>query len=141
MHVKGFIRKEEDWVKREISSLWHFQFLFRFHYPKLALFVLCIILTYLIFTDSIITGFLGHLQGWGYLGVLFAGILFSFGFTSPFSAGLLLLINPENIFLAAIIGGFGCLLGDLAIFKFVQISFAKEFARLKKERPFKFMKS
>ncbi|MFA6269414.1 MAG: hypothetical protein WC652_06355, partial [archaeon] len=115
--------------------------LFRFKYPKLFLFVLCIILAYFVFTDSLLNYFLGHLGGWSYFGVFLAGILFSFGFTSPFSAGLLLLMNPENIFLAALIGGVGSMLGDLVIFRFVKVSFEKEFLRLKKERPFRFMRT
>jgi hypothetical protein len=141
MYGKEFLLREEEWLKKEISSILHFKLFFRFHYPKLALFLLCIILAYFVFTNDFLSAFLSHLQGWSYFGVFIAGILFSFGFTSPFSAGLLILMNPENIFLAAIIGGFGCLLGDMLIFKFVKVSFEKEFVRLKRERPFRFMRS
>lgn len=51
-----------------------------------------------------------------------------------------MIINPENIFLAAVIGGLGSLLGDVIVFKFVKVSFEKEFLRLKKERPLLFVK-
>ncbi|MFA6399952.1 MAG: hypothetical protein WCW44_06340 [archaeon] len=98
-------------------------------------------LAYFAFTDSVLNYYLGHLGNWSYFGVLLAGILFSFGFTSPFSAGLLIIMRPDNILLAALIGGFGSLLGDLFIFKFVKVSFEKEFNRLRKERPFMFVKA
>ena len=154
MSLNEIIQKEEDWLKgeghwlrgeghwilKEISSLFHFKLLFRFPYPKLALFVLCTVLAYFVFTDALLSSLLGHLGTWSYFGVFIAGILFSFGFTSPFSAGLLIVMNPENVLLAAIIGGVGCLLGDMIIYKFVKVSFEKEFARLRRERPFRFLK-
>ncbi len=135
-----FVKKEREFVK-EIFSHLHFKILFRFKYPKLFLFIICIILSYLLFTNAVLDQYLWHLGTWSYFGIFFAGILFSFGFTSPFSAGLLLILRPENIFLGAIIGGLGSLLGDMIIFKFVKISFEKEFNKLRRERPFLFVKS
>jgi hypothetical protein len=137
----NLLRREEKFIINEVFSLLHFKFLFRFRYPKLALFGLCIFLAYFVFADSLLSSFLGHLGSLSYLGVFVAGVLFSFGFTSPFSAGLLLVMNPENVFLAAIIGGIGCLIGDMVIYRFVKVSFEKEFTRLRKERPFRFMRS
>ena len=135
-----WLRGEGRWLLKEISSLFRFKLLFRFPYPKLALFLICTILAYFIFTDALLESFLGNLGGFSYFGVFIAGILFSFGFTAPFSTGFLILMNPENVLLAAIIGGVGCLLGDMIIYKFVKVSFEKEFARLKRERPFRFMR-
>ncbi|MFA5358057.1 MAG: hypothetical protein WC308_04020 [archaeon] len=137
---EAFLISGEEKVTNKILSLIHFKIFFRFKYPKIFLFALCIIFSYFIFSNYPLDNFLAHLGNWSYLGVLFAGVLFSFGFTSPFSAGLLIVMHPENIFLAAIIGGFGCLLGDMAIFKFVKFSFNQEFSRLKREKPFLFMK-
>jgi uncharacterized membrane protein YdjX (TVP38/TMEM64 family) len=137
----SFLIKEEKVLHKEILALPPFKFLFRFKYPKLSLFLICIILSYVLFTNASLDQYLIGLGQWSYLGVFFAGILFSFGFTSPFSAGLLIILKPENIFLAAIIGGFGSLLGDMLIFKFVKVSFEKEFSRLKRARPFLFLKS
>jgi len=134
------VKKEKEFVK-EVFSLLPFKILFRFKYPKLLLFLICIIFSYFVFTNSVLDQYLWGLGDWSYLGVFFAGILFSFGFTSPFSAGLLIVMKPENIILAALIGGFGSLCGDLIIFKFVKVSFEKEFNKLKKERPFLFVKS
>jgi len=136
----NYLISEEKIIWKELCSVLHFKFLFRFKYPKLFLFLICIILSYLLFSNLAFDNYLVHLGGLSYFSVFIAGILFSFGFTSPFSAGLLLLINPENIFLAAIIGGAGSLFGDLLIFKFVKVSFEKEFLKLKKERPFLFIK-
>lgn len=141
MFDNNFITKREAWLKKEVISLIHFKFFFKFHYQKLALFVLCIIASYMFFTAAILSETLGHLGSWSYLGVFLAGILFAFGFTSPFSAGLLLVMSPENIILAALIGGVGSLIGDMLIFRFVKVSFEKEFNRLKQERPFLFFKS
>jgi len=137
----SFVKEQEKIIIQQILPHVHFKVLFKFKYPKLLLFVLCIILSYFLFTNSVLDNYLWHLGNWSYLGVFFAGILFSFGFTSPFSAGLLLVMKPENIFLAAIIGGLGSLFGDMVIFKFVKVSFEKEFAKLRKERPFLFIKS
>ena len=134
------VKKEKVFINEILSHL-PFKILFRFKYPKLFLFVICIILSYFLFTDKVLDQFLWQLGTWSYFGVFLAGILFSFGFTSPFSAGLLLILKPENIFLGAIIGGFGSLCGDMIIFKFVKISFEKEFNKLRRERPFLFVKS
>jgi uncharacterized membrane protein YdjX (TVP38/TMEM64 family) len=139
--IKKGIRAEEKVIWNEIRSFLKFRFLFGFKYPKLLLFLICIILSYLLFSNASFDNYLIHLEGYSYLGVFIAGVLFSFGFTSPFSAGLLLVMNPENIYLASIVGGAGCLIGDMLIFKFVKVSFEREFSRLKKERPFLFLKS
>jgi len=106
----------------------------KFRYPKLAAFVLCIILAYIVFRNPDVSGFISHLGGFGYLGIFIAGIFFTFGFSTPFSVGFFLTASPENIFLAAILGGLGALLGDLFIFKFVRMNFMDEFKRLEKTK-------
>src|SRR3989338_5083688 len=89
--------------------------LFRFRYPKLALLVLFSIFAYYIFSNVHVQKFINGFNNLGYLGVFIAGLLFSFGFTNPFAIGFFLVAKPSNIFLAAIIGGIGAMIADLAI--------------------------
>jgi hypothetical protein len=76
-----------------------------------------------------------------YAGIFICGLLFAFGFTTPFAIAILLNLEIENVFLAAMIGGLGALISDLIIFRFVKFSFEDEFEKLKDERPFLFIKS
>jgi uncharacterized membrane protein YdjX (TVP38/TMEM64 family) len=111
--------------------------LFGFKYPKLILLVLFIALAYFIFKRPIVSNWILSLHSIGYLGTFIAGILFSFGFTTPFSIGFLLKVNPGNIFLATIIGGVGSVLADMLIFKTIKFSFMDEFRELEKTKVIK----
>ncbi len=111
----------------------------RITYPKLALLVISIIVAYYLFTLPTIKTFFENLGTLGYVGIFFAGLFFSFGFTAPFAIGIFATLNPENIALAALIGGFGALLSDLLIFRFIRFSFIDEFTRLQKIRPFRIL--
>ena len=108
--------------------------LFKFKYPKIILLLITIVLSYFIFRNPFISDYLSHIGTLGYLGVFLGGILFAFGFTAPFSVGLFISLNPSNIWFAGIIGGFGALIADLLIFKFIKFSFKDEFNRLKKTK-------
>ncbi|MBI2042781.1 hypothetical protein HYT25_00120 [Candidatus Pacearchaeota archaeon] len=108
--------------------------LFSFKYPKLMILIASIVLSYFIFTNQGIYGYVSHLQVGGYLGVFLSGILLSFGFTAAFGVGFLIAANPSNIFLASIIGGIGGIAADLLIFKFIKMSFQKEFDEIKKTK-------
>ena len=106
-------------------------------YPKfLALFVV-IILTYLIFNNiskypTAIDTLVKYLASFG------LGVLYAYGFTSPIATGALLILSSEqNLFLTGIIAGFGSLVGDLIIFRFIRSSFQGELKKLSRE---KFMK-
>ena len=68
-------------------------------------------------------------------------MLFSFGFTTPYAIGLFLVINPDSIILAAIIGGFGAFLSDYIIFKTIKFSLMDEFHELEKTWPIKGVES
>ncbi|HLF53600.1 MAG TPA: hypothetical protein VI544_00290 [Candidatus Nanoarchaeia archaeon] len=125
---QGFIRKEMNLIRKEIKLISGFD------YPKLAGLVIAIIAAYFIFSNPQIAGYVSKLNGLGYLGVFIAGLFFTFGFTAPFAAGFFITLNPENIWLAAFLGGFGAMLGDLLIFKFIRFSFIDEFQRLENTR-------
>lgn len=108
-----------------------FNWFYRFKYPKITLLIISILFAYFIFKNPVIYGSLSHLEGLSYLGVFIAGMLFSFGFTAPFAVGFFIALNPSNIFIAGILGGLGALISDFLIFKFIKISFEKEFRRLR----------
>jgi hypothetical protein len=80
----------------------------------------------------VVQDYVANLGSIGYLETFIAGMLFSFGFSTPFAIGFFLIAKPENIFLAALIGGAGALISDLLIFKLIRFSFMDEFKRLEK---------
>lgn len=108
--------------------------LFRFRYPKLFILVLFSIFAYFLFNNDSMQNIVNNLGELSYFGVFIAGLFFSFGFTTPFAVGFFLTLQPENIFLAAIIGGSGALISDLLIFKLIKFSFMDEFKRLEKTK-------
>ena len=108
--------------------------LFAFKYPKLLLLAITILLSYYLFNFPAFSSWISQLGSLSYLGTFIAGILFSFGFTAPFSVGFFLTTNAENIFLATVMGGIGAMTSDLLIFKIIKVSFLNEFESLKKEK-------
>ncbi len=119
-------KKERELIRKELRIFLNFR------YKKIFLLLLSIIIAYLIFSNSKIADYVSSLNSFGYLGVFIAGLFFAFGFTSPISAGFFITLNPENLWLAGILGGLGALIGDMIIFKFIRFSFMDEFQRLKK---------
>ncbi len=111
--------------------------LFRFKYPKIALLILTIILAYFIFKNTQLASFITHLGTFRYFSIFLAGIFIAFGFTAPFAVGFFISYTPQNIWLAAIIGGLGAMVGDLIIFNFIRVSFKDEFDELKHTRIYK----
>lgn len=103
-------------------------------YPKLTVLAIIIVLSYLIFSNETVAGFFSRLGNLGYLGAFIAGLFYTFGFTSPISAGIFLTLNPHNIWIAGILGGFGAMLCDLLIFDLIKFSFMDEFKLLSKTR-------
>jgi len=106
--------------------------LFRFKYPKITLLIVFSVLAYILFSNASVQAFVSNFERFNYFGIFIAGILFSFGFTTPFAIGFFIVANPSNIYLAAVVGGFGALLSDLLIFKMIRFSFMDEFKRLEK---------
>ncbi len=104
--------------------------LFKPRYPKITLLLIAIILAYWIFSIEAVQAFMSGLGATGYLGVFIAGLLFSFGFTTPFAIGAFVVINPTNSILYALIGGLGAMISDIAIFKIIKVSFMDEFLAL-----------
>jgi len=114
--------------------------LFAHKYPKLILFLICTLFAYYLFNNELFSNIVTNLGSYKYLGEFVGGLLFSFGFTTPIAIAIFLKLTPNNIILASLIGGFGALIADLIIFKFIKFSFEDEFKKLKRERPFLFVK-
>lgn len=108
---------------------------FRVRYPKLLILAFIIGISYFVFSAPAIQDFVLKVGGWGYLGMLIGGMMFSFGFSTPIAIGLFFTLHPQNIFLASLVGGLGALMSDLLIYKFVKISLMDEFEMLEKSRP------
>ena len=127
----GIIEREYELIKKELKLL------SGFGYPKLAGLIIVITISYFIFSNPIVVEYIQSFNNWGYLGAVVGGLFFTFGFTTPFAIGFFIALNPENIWLAAIIGGFGAMVGDLFIFKIIKFSFMDEFQRLEKTKTMK----
>ncbi len=109
---------------------------FKYKYTKLIILVATITLAYKIFRDPEIASYLATLQALSYLGVFIGGILFVMLFSAPFGIGFFLTLNPANIWLAAIIGGLGAMVGDMLIFKFIKASFEDEIKQISDSKHF-----
>lgn len=111
--------------------------LFKFRYPKLLALTIFSVVSYFIFSNVLVKDFIANSTNSSYFWVFIAGLLFTFGFSTPFSIGFFLVARPENIILATFIGGFGALISDLFIFKMIRFTFMDEFKRLEKTEPIK----
>jgi hypothetical protein len=111
--------------------------IFSFKYPKLLLLIIITIFVYYIFSQPFISEWMKTVNKFGYFGIFFSGIFTSLGFTTPLGVGLLIKINPQNIFIGSVIGGIGATIADLLIFKTIKFSFIDEFKRLGKTKFFR----
>jgi len=104
-------------------------------YPKLLFLIFTFVIAYLMFTGQEFSPFHNFLFNLGYFGTFLAGIFFTYGFTAaPATAILLILAGEQNILFAGFIAGFGALIGDLIIFKFIRYSFADEIEKISQEK-------
>ena len=133
------VEKDIKLVEKELGAIERkiWKFVFHFHYPKLGILALLIIIAYIVFRNPYAQDFVASLGALEYIGVFIAGIFFTFGFTTPFAAGFFIVLDPANPFLVAIIGGIGAMLGDLFIFSLIRFSFTDEFKRLEKTKVIK----
>lgn len=135
------MKKRQKTYSEEIHEIesWFFHYLRKYHYPKLTLLGILIIITYFIFSNDVIQNFVMNLDGFGYLGIFIAGLMFSFGFTTPFAIGFFITYDASNVFLLALIGAIGASISDLFIYKFIKLSFMDEFERIEKLKIFREM--
>ncbi|MEM4152506.1 MAG: hypothetical protein QXK80_00055 [Candidatus Pacearchaeota archaeon] len=106
----------------------------KFRYPKLTLIGAIIISAYFIFSNHSVKILLSQLNSFSYFGAFIAGLFYTYGFTGPLAAGFFIDLNPNNILLAGILGGFGALVSDLLIFDITRFTLIDEFNLLKKTK-------
>jgi hypothetical protein len=114
-------------VKQGRISLMKYE-LWRYHY--IVLFLISMILAFFVLSNKSIAALIGMAGAWSYFGALFVGFFYTHSLTSPIaSATFFILSNGLNPFVAAALGGFGAMIGDYFIFKFVKTDLLPE-ARL-----------
>ena len=123
----NLVEKELGWAERKAWKL-----IFHFPYRKLLILAILAVISYIIFRNPDVKGFVSSFGELEYLGVFIAGMLFTFGFTAPFAVGFFVILNPANPLLVAVAGGAGALFGDILIFYLIRFSFTDEFKRLEK---------
>ena len=96
-------------------------------YKNLTFVVVGVIFAVILSSIEEFQNFLLHLGGFGYISAFFAGILFVSTFTVATGAVILLILaeqlHPIEI---GLIAGFGAVVGDLTIFRFVKDNLVKE---------------
>ena len=109
----------------------------KLRYPKLTLYVLFILFAYYFFTLNYFSQYIPIFVNHGYWSIFLAGLLFSYGFTTPFAIGIFILAQPSNLILASIVAGVGAFLADSVIFTFIRFNMMDEFRLLQKTKPLK----
>ncbi len=96
-------------------------------YKNTTFLLLSFVLAFFVLRNESIHNFLLHLGNFGYLGAFLAGVLFVSTFTVAIGAIILLVLaealSPIEI---GIIAGFGAVVGDFVIFRFIQDDLASE---------------
>lgn len=94
-----------------------------YRYPRICLLLLSFILAYILFEQGFFDWMGEVFNGYGYTSVFIGGLLFSFGFTTPFAVGIFLaLADQTQPLLAAPIAGIGAFLADLLLFETLRLS-------------------
>ena len=113
----------------------------KFQYPKLFLLACSFVLAYVLYMQGVFDALPQYLHGYGYISMFLGGLLFSFGFTTPFAIAIFAamsgLVHPV---LGALIGGAGAMMSDMFIFQFVRLSFMDELRRLKASALFRWVR-
>lgn len=96
-------------------------------YKNIIFLILSLVVAFFVLRNETIHSFLLHLGNFGYVGAFLAGILFVSTFTFATGAIILLVLaetlSPVEI---GIIAGFGAVIGDFVIFRFVKDDLARE---------------
>ncbi len=106
---------------------------YTYPYPKISLLFCTFIFAYVLFREGVFDFLPVLLKGQGYLTMFGGGLLFSFGFTTPFAIAIFIeMADTVDPLLGAAIAGVGAMLSDLIIFHFIRFSFMDELHRLSK---------
>lgn len=109
-------------------------------YPKLLLLCCTFILAYVLYQMGLFDILPQYLHGHGYISMFLGGLLFSFGFTTPFAIAIFIAMADEvNPVLGALAAGFGAVLSDITIFEFIRFSFLDELHKLRTTAVFRWM--
>lgn len=101
-------------------------------YPKILLFTCAIVMSYLLYRQGSFHWITQHLDGFSYVSIFIAGMLYSFGFTGPFAVAFFVDLAPQvSLLPATLVGAIGASVSDFGIFEFVSLSMQEEFARLR----------
>lgn len=101
-------------------------------YPKLTLLALSTLASYVLFQTHVFQQIAVMLNSHGYVSIFLAGLLFSYGFTTPFAIGFFVsLADSVYVPAAALLAGVGAVTSDLLIFRFIRSSFKDELDKLK----------
>ena len=105
-------------------------------YPHLTLLFASFVAAYTLYHIGAFDWLGRELNGYGYVSIFLGGLLFSFGFTTPFGIAIFVEMAPHvDPFLAAIVAGCGAFLADLLIFDIIRTStFHDEIHRLRSSR-------
>lgn len=93
-------------------------------YPRLIGLGMCMGVAYVLYQIGMFEWLDGRLHGLGYPGMFVGGMLFSYGFTTPFAiAAFVAMAHEVNPWIAAPIAGVGALISDFIIFELLRVSF------------------
>lgn len=92
-----------------------------YKYKNLTFLLLSILTTVILFDNENFHSFLLHLGNLGYIGAFLAGVMFISTFTVAIGTVILLVLAERlSVLEIAIIAGFGAVIGDLIVFKYVR---------------------
>src|SRR3989338_4981376 len=109
-------------------------------YPKLILLTAMFFVAYALYHEGLFDWLPAFVNGYGYLSLFVGGMLFSFGFTTPFALVIFVEMAPSvHPLLGAAVAGGGALLSDYTIFRFVRFSLQDELMEIVRLRFFRFI--
>jgi uncharacterized membrane protein YdjX (TVP38/TMEM64 family) len=90
------------------------------HWKIVLIFIIILLTLETIFTGSL-EKFFNELGSFGYIGAFTAGILFTYGITTPFAiAAFFILAENLNIWILTLLGSLGGLISEYSIYKFAK---------------------
>lgn len=93
----------------------------RWRYKHLTLFFISVIFALYLTRNELFHLFLLNLGNWGYIGAFIGGILFVSTFTAATGAVILIVLSEKlSLIEMAILAGFGGVIGDFTIFRFIK---------------------
>jgi len=133
--LKGKDKHQYKFSKRAADRIWMLTVSVK--YPKLLILMASIVAAYFLFDQDSVKDFFAGLSEYGYVSVFVGGMLFAFGFTAAFGIGIIAVTSGDvSMLLGAAAGGFGALLSDFILFRFVRVTFEDEFERIKNSKTF-----